>query len=170
MHPWCAAMPVALRNSPRDSPREELSLFGKRSRIWQQYVTNGSTDWLCGSVILFPHECWEADFKHSENLIHLHTNFCFIFLIIWFSGWLTNQIDYCIVRKMFIEVVYLCLALNLYIKQSQNFKTRRELRDHLGQTIHIFDQKPGTDEVKRLPLVIKLWPDKAKTRAFASRL
>lgn len=94
---------------------EELSLLGKLSRIWQQHITNRSIDWPCGSqVILSPRECQEVDFKDSENWIHLYRNFGFIFLIIWFSAWLMNQSDYCMVGKMFIEVVFLCLALDLY--------------------------------------------------------
>lgn len=77
---------------------------------------NRRIDWPCGSqVIICPHECQEVGFKDSEILIHLYTNFCFIFLIIWFTAWLTNQTDYWIVWKMFIEVVYLYLALDLYI-------------------------------------------------------
>lgn len=62
-----------------------------------------------------PHECPEVGFKEPEHLIRFYTDFfCFVFLIIWFSAWL-NQADCWVVWELFIEVVYLRLALNLYI-------------------------------------------------------
>lgn len=72
-----------------------------------------------------------------------------------------NQIDYWIVWKMFIEVVFLCLALDL-----QNFKTGRDLRDHPGQTFIFWMRNLVSDQVRRLHLVFQLASDKARTASL----
>lgn len=85
------------------------------SRIWQQCRKWRGIGSSHSQMSICPHECPEVGFKESEHLIRFYTDF-------FFFGF-PNHLIQCLIEssslldrlKLFIEVVYFRLALNLCI-------------------------------------------------------